>query len=319
MNRKEIVILGGTGFIGRYLIAELTRQNRPVRVVTRHRERHRNLLVNPLVRLVEADIHQEESLAQVLSDADVVINLVGTLHGTPETFQRVHFELAERLVQQCNRLKVKRLLHLSALRSGDANALSNYLRSKHEGENCIHLLSSNHLQVTSFRPSVIFGEGDHFFTTFAALLRLPLLVVPLAAPEARFAPIHVVDVAHIIASAIDDPATYGKRYNLCGPREYNLLELVEITERALGVRRLIVGLNERLSRFSARILGLLPGRLKLLTPDNLLTMQLDSTCKEAPPAPINFERTPLEGVITHYIGDRNRQVRYDHYRTRAGR
>ena len=312
MKKSEICILGGTGFVGRYLIDQLSKRDVTIRVPTRHRQRRRNLLINPKVNLIEADIHDEAALESLLTGADVVINLVGILHGSPAAFRKIHIELPKKVVNLCNRLCVPRLLHMSALQAGSANALSQYLRSKGEGENTAHHLSSHKLKVTSFRPSLIFGEGDHLFSHFATLLRLPMLTIPLACPDARFAPIHAADVADTLIQSIDRAESFGKRYDLCGPKEYSLMELMEFTERCIGVRRLIVGLNESMSKLQSKILGMLPGQL--MTMDNFLTMQLPSTCSGPFPELFDIEHTPIESVVPHYLGRKNQQVRYMEYR-----
>lgn len=317
MKKREIAILGGSGFVGRYLINRLSQEDVTIRVPTRRRERNRHLLVNHKVKLIEADIHEDEELEALLSGVDVVINLVGILHGSQESFRKVHAELPERIVKICNQLGTPRLLHMSALQAGAANAMSQYLRSKCEGENAAHLLSSHKVHVTTFRPSIIFGAGDRLFNQFAKLLRLPLVAVPLACPEARFAPIYAADVAEIMAQSIDNPDTFEKRFDLCGPSEYSLMELMEITERTIGVRRLIVGMGDGLSKLQAMVLGMLPG--KLMTLDNYLSMQLPNTCKEPQAAPFQMERTPLEAVIPNYLGSKHQQVRYMEYRTAAKR
>ena len=317
MKKREIAILGGTGFVGRYLINRLSQDEVTIRVSTRRRERNRQLLVNSKVQLIETDIHDDESLEALLTGVDVVINLVGILHGSQEAFRKNHVELPERVVKICNQLGIPRLLHMSALQAGNANAMSQYLRTKGAGEHAAHHLSSHKVHVTSFRPSVIFGEGDNFFNQFAKLLRLPLVAVPLACPDARFAPIYAADVAEIMAQSIDSPATFDKRLDLCGPNEYSLMELMEITERTIGVRRLIVGMGDGLSKLQAKILGMLPG--KLMTTDNYLSMQLPSTCKEPLSELFQIERTPLEGVIPNYLGTTNQQDRYMTYRTVAKR
>ncbi len=317
MKKREIVILGGTGFLGRYLIDRLSQEPVTIRVPTRHRERNRHLLTNHQVQLIEMDIHEDADLEQLLVGADVVINLVGILHGTTEAFHHIHVELPERIVKVCNQLGIPRLLHMSALQAGAANAMSQYLRTKGEGENTTHHLSGNKLQVTSFRPSILFGPGDHFFNQFAQLLRLPMIAVPLACPQARFAPIHAADVAEIMAQSIDKAATFGKRFDLCGPREYSLMELMEITERTIGVRRLIIGLGNGASKFLAGVLGRLPG--KLLTTDNYLSMQIPNCCREPLSGLFEIKRTPLEGALPNYLGNRNQQARYMRFRSVAKR
>ncbi len=319
MKRENICILGGTGFVGGHLIHRLCETYASIRVVTRHREQHRNLLVHHQVSLVEGDIHDEKQLDNLLDGYDVVINLVGILNpaGKNSGFRKIHVDLAKKVVTACNNVGVRHLLHMSALNAGSANAISQYLRTKGEGENNTHLQAGPRLQVTSFRPSIIFGEGDHLFNRFASMLRLPMVAVPLACPEARFAPIYAQDVAEVFAQSILNPETYSKRFNLCGPREYTLMELMEFTEQCIGVRRLIVGLSNSLSRLQARILGKLPG--KLLTLDNYRTMRSDSVCQEPCPSLFQLELATLESIVPHYLGRRSQQVRYMDYRKGAKR
>ena len=149
------------------------------------------------------------------------------------------------------------------------------------------------------------------------MLKLPLLTVPLACPEARFAPIYAEDVAQIFAQSLHNPETYGKRYDLCGPREYTLMDLMEFTERCIGVRRLIVGLNDSLSQLQAKIMGRLPG--KLLTLDNYRTMRTANVCNGPLSPDFQLKLTPMESIVPSYLGRKNRQVRYMSYREWAGR
>ncbi len=315
MSKKyKICVLGGTGFVGYHLIHELVEQGHALRVLARRRERHRDLLVMPTVDVIEADIHDPAVLGEHLRGCDAAINLVGILNErrrAGETFQAAHVDLVAHLVEACRDNGVTRLLHMSALNADAGQAPSRYLRSKGQGEDLAH--AADGLRVTSFRPSVIFGPGDHFFNRFAALLKLIPLALPLACPETRFAPVFVDDVVHAFSRALDNRATFGQRYELCGPHQYTLRQLVEYTARITGRRKRIVGLGDGLSRLQARLMGHMPG--KPLTYDNYLSMQAGGTCQGEFPAVFGMTPTSLEAVVPYYLLHHNeRAQRFGVYR-----
>lgn len=317
MKKRSICVLGASGFVGRHLVNHLVKEGCRLRLIVRHAERHRDLMVWPGVEVMEADVHDVEALKRGFKGCDTVINLVGILNENRKTsFQAAHVELPRKVVQACVARGVTRLLHMSALSADAAKGPSRYLRSKGEGEGVVHAASAQGLRVTSFRPSVIFGPGDHFFNRFAALLKLaPIL--PLACPDARFAPVYVGDVVHAFVTALRDKITVGQRYELCGPDSHTLKELVEYTARVLGVDRTIIGLGDALSRLMAGVMQFAPG--KPLTPDNYLSMQADSECKGEFPTVFGIQPTAIEAVVPFYLNRRDQRARYYDYRRAARR
>jgi uncharacterized protein YbjT (DUF2867 family) len=168
IKNHTICVLGGTGFVGRHLVNILAASGHQVRVPSRHRERHRELLVLPKVQVVNADVYKSSDLSEVIAGCDTVINLVAILNESRRyKFQAVHFALPQQLVKVCRDMGVKRLLHMSALNADAEKGPSRYLQTKGEGENAVHAAADETLRVTSFRPSVIFGPGDHLFNQFA--------------------------------------------------------------------------------------------------------------------------------------------------------
>ncbi len=315
---QTLCILGGTGFVGRHLVAQLAQNpNYTLRVLTRNRERHRDLLVHPRVQLVEVRGLDESNLKRQFSGVDVVINLIGILNERRKgDFRRVHAELPRRIVQICRATGVHRLLHMSALNAGNNKSGSVYLQTKGEGENLVHVEAGQKVAVTSFRPSVIFGLDDRFLNRFASLLRLPAPFFPLACPEARFAPIHVHDVAAAFVRAVEDRSMCGQRYDLCGPAEYRLIDLVRMVRDWLGLRRPILGLSDGLSQLQARLLERVPG--KPFSMDNYLSLQLDSVCSD-PARALPGERISLEADAPQYLAGKNSKSLYDPLRARARR
>lgn len=315
MKINSVCILGGTGFVGSQLACQLASSGRSVRVLTRNRERNKHLLVVPGISLVEADIFERSQLNHQFKDIDAVINLVGILNEKQHNgdgFRKAHVELTKHIVDACLANDVTRLLHMSALNADASTGRSHYLRSKGEGENILHTFSTEKLQVTSFRPSVIFGPNDSFFNRFAGLLKLTPLVFPLACPHARFAPVYVGDVVNRFVLALDDKDSISKRYDLCGPEEYNLIELVKYTARQLGIKRAIIGLSDPLSHLQAAVFEWFPG--KPFSLDNYNSLKIDSTCKQG-----NSEPTSIESIVPFYIGNKGMRKKYDDYRKKAHR
>jgi uncharacterized protein YbjT (DUF2867 family) len=312
--KPKVCILGGSGFVGGHLAAELVEHGFTVRIPTRHPVRSRSLSVLPGVSLVTANIHEPGVLENAVRGCDAVINLVAILNEEKRgDFQRVHVDLVDRIVAACRATGVRRLLHMSAM-NASPEAKSAYLRSKGEGEERAHAASD--LQVTSFRPSVIFGPGDHLFNRFASLLQCaPLL--PLACPGARMSPVYVGDVARAMRIALIKPDTAGQRYELCGPRVMTLEEIVRYAADVLDIDKRIVPLGDGLSKLQARILGILPGRL--FTVDNYLSLSVDAVCREGFPAIFGIDPTPVEAVVPMYLGAANRRAQLEEARRRAGR
>jgi NADH dehydrogenase len=310
MNDKTVCVLGGTGFVGRHLTSRLADEGYRVTVPSRRPQRHRDMLVLPTLRLVQADIHDMDQLRTHLQGCDVAVNLVGILNEKGhkgEGFRHAHVELARKLMQACAETGVARLLHMSALNADAASGPSLYLRTKGEAENLVLTFSGGLTQATSFRPSVIFGPGDSFLNRFAQLLKWPPLAFPLACPNTRFAPVYVGDVVERFVGAIDERSAFGKRYDLCGPREYTLKQLVQYVARLSGRRRWIIGLPDWASRLQAAILEYMPG--KPFSLDNYRSLTQHSVChgKERCPA-------SLESIAPGYLGDRDRWSRLQRLR-----
>lgn len=312
--KPTICVLGGTGFVGRHLAAHLSEKGYPVRIPSRRAERHRELQVLTGIELLSADVHDDADLRRVLSGCEAVVNLVAILNENRRgQFEAVHVGLVERLIEACRATGVRRLLHVSAV-NADTAARGGYQRTKAEGEQKV--MAASDLDVTVFRPSLIFGPEDHLFTRFARLLRISPGFFPLACPEARFAPVFVGDVAHALHVALEDTNTIGQRYELCGPRVYTLRQIVSYAADTLDLERRIVGLGDGLSQLQARIMGLLPG--KPFTMDNYHSLKSGGTCSGPFPDIFGIEPTPVESVVPIYLGANDERARLDEAR-RTGR
>lgn len=327
MIMNKVLLLGGSGFLGRSVAEQLVRQGISVTVVTRRSERAKHMLVLPTVDVIEADVHDADRLAELVCGNDAVINLIGVLHdgkGAGGDFEKVHVALPKKLAEACVSTGTKRLIQMSAL-NASVTGPSAYLQSRDRGEAAVTEIAKRHdsLRVTFFRPSVIFGEHDHFLNLFARLIQLSPFI-PLGSPEARFQPVWVEDAARAVVQSLTMPATFGHTYPLVGPRIYTLRELLKFVMQTTGRHRAIIGLSGGLSALQAAVFECLPG--KLITRDNVRSMSIPSTSDQPYPA-IFGQAQALENIVPAYLRDLHKTVadndpgraRYDSFRHRAGR
>jgi NADH dehydrogenase len=309
MKAGRVLVLGGTGFVGRSVCARLVQSGRQVRVLTRDLAKARPLQVLPSIEIAVGSPHDPEALAASLDGVDACVNLVGILHQSRrQPFEKVHVELPARLARLMGEMGVRRLVHVSALHASAAGP-SRYLQSRGRGEDAIRAAAN--LDATLLNPSVIFGRDDSFLNLFAALVK-PLPVVPLAGASCRFQPVWVEDVARAADLALDDPATFGRSYPLCGPGIYTLADIVRFVAGQLGKRRTIVPLPGPVARLQAMVLEHLPG--PVMTRDNLRSMEVDSVCGCPFPAVFGFQPAAMEAVVPEYMGRQGPRDRYDRYR-----
>ena len=279
---KRILVLGGTGFVGRHLCEKLARLQWRATVPTRRASNAQHLQTLPLVNVVSADVHDETTLARLVAGHDAVVNLVAILHGKAAAFERTHVELPAKLARACLAAGVPRLVHVSALGADALHpeaAPSLYLRSKGQGEAVLQRAAAiEGLQLSVLRPSVIYGADDQFLNLFAQLQRF-FPVMPLAGATARFQPVWVEDVAQAIAKCLQDRATIGQTLELCGPDVLTLKQLVQLAARTSGINhgrgRPVIALPLWLGRLQAWLMELAPGQ-PLMSHDNLDSMLIDN-------------------------------------------
>ena len=326
----NIVVFGGSGFIGSQLVARLSAAGCRVLVPTRRRERAKHLLPLPTVDVVQIDTFDTATLERLMRGQDAAVNLVGILHGRSGKpyggdFARAHVRLPQNLAAACVATGATRLVHVSAL-GADPQGPSMYLRSKGDGEAAVR--AQEGLRWTILRPSVVFGPGDQFLNMFARLQRL-LPVVLLGGAKARFAPVYAGDVVQAIQHALIGPqadATIGKTYELAGPQVYTLAELVKLSGQWAGINhgrgRPVIGLPAPLARLMAGLMELEPGE-PLMSRDNLDSMRLPSVAGGELPgfAPELGVAQPygLDVIAPDYLAGRDPQTRYDQLRATAGR
>ena len=325
MRDANVVVIGGTGFIGGHLLARLAADGVGTLVPARHYETAKQLTTLPYLDLEVADIHDDATLRRLVAGHDAAINLVGVLHGGHgdpygPVFRQLHVELPRRIVRACAELGVPRYLHMSALGASHTGGMympsSMYQRSKADGE--LAARSEPDVAVTIFRPSIVFGPGDHFLTLFAKLQRR-FPVLPLARAQWRLQPVYVEDVAAAFAVALRESRTRGAVIELGGPQVYTLAELVHLAGRYAGHERQVLALPDWAARLEARLFELMPGD-PMISRDTLDSMKVDNVVGPLTQAltaeALGIKLTSLEAAAPHYLA---LESSLDHYREHAGR
>ena len=312
--QNNILVMGGTGFLGSHLCEKLVRQGHRVTVPTRHPTHARHIQHLPGLTVLHADVHDQAQLQAAMAGHDAVVNLVAILHGSAQAFAKVHVELVEKLVRAARAQGIARIAHVSALgASTDPGAAlpSDYLKSKSQGE---RVLAQSGLPTVILRPSVIFGAEDAFVNLFARLQKIAP-VIPLAGAHARFQPVWVEDVAqaleHVLSTATEweNPRTI----EVCGPKTYTLAQLVRTAGSLAGVNqgrgRPVVPLPYPVAWLQAVAMELLPGA-PLMSRDNLRSMQVDNVATTGMPGLERLGIAPaaLEPIAAQYLNANSMDV-----------
>ena len=270
---QKILILGGSGFVGRHVCSRLSLQHHQVTVPTR-RLPARHIQMMPGVSVVQADVHDAQQLQALVHGHDVVINLIAILHGTEDEFNQAHVTLPANLARACHAEHVTRLIHITAL-GADVHGPSMYQRSKARGELALLAAAAKApLGLTLLRPSVIFGKDDQFINLFAKLQKV-FPVMPLAGAHTRFQPVWVHDVAQAIVHCVNTPSTEDHMFELCGPDILTLSELVQLAGRWVGKERPVISLPYAIGWVQALLMEFAPGPT-LMSRDNLDSMKVNN-------------------------------------------
>ena len=300
--KYDILLIGGNGFVGRVLTAQLQAKGYSVLLPTSHLAAGRELRMLPKVYLEDADVHdfdELQSLCARIEPNGAVMNLVGVLHDKPavpygKVFKAAHVDLPKNIITAMQLHGLKRYLHMSAL-GADSHGPSMYQRSKGDGEAAV---KASELDWTIFRPSVIFGAQDQFINLFTKLAKL-LPVMPLANHQAKFQPVSVDDVATAFAMALIMPQTIHQSYNLVGPTIYSMKEIVEFAARKAKTSCAIIPVPDFVGYLQALAFEFLPVPT-LMSRDNIASMQLPNVLpingQDALTEVFKMSRRSLEGM-----------------------
>ena len=273
---RRVFVTGGTGFVGRAVIQALRAEGYAVRCLVR-RGSERDLRGFGAIERVEGDVMARQTLDEGISGCDAVVHLVGIIHERPaigSTFERVHVQGTQNVLDAAAAAGVRRYVHMSALgvRSG---ARSRYHRTKWAAEEAVR---SSPLPWTIFRPSIIYGRGDEFVTMLRSMLERLSIVPVIGSGRQRLQPVPVEQVARGFARALALEGTVKHSYDVGGPDAVSMVELLDAIARAMGRPRgpLKVHIPLGVVRPVTQVLYRLPGYP--ITPDQLLMLEEDNTC-----------------------------------------
>ena len=275
MKQKNCLIFGASGQIGRHLIRKLTKNNYKVTAVTRNIHQKGYVLKTQAnagyIDVVELNIFNENKLKDLISRADICINLIGILYekNKGNTFKNIHTIFPSLISKICKEYNVQQFIQLSALGIDDAID-SNYAKSKLEGEKNI---KNNFINATILRPSVVYSVDDNFTTNFMTLLNR-LFIFPLYYNgDTKFMPIHCSDLTEIIYQVISKNII-SKTVECVGSETISLKDILERLLKLIEKKRLLIPLPLFLAKLSAIFFQLLPS--PLLTLDQLRLLRYNN-------------------------------------------
>jgi uncharacterized protein YbjT (DUF2867 family) len=291
-----IFLAGGTGFVGGHLRNALVSKGHTVRLLTHTR----TLEAADNVRIFEGDVTKPDTFTEALSGCDAAVNLVGIIREFPErgvTFERLHVQATENMIDACLQTGVNRYLQMSALGTGpDADSL--YHKTKFRAEERVR---ASRLDFTIFRPSIIFGPKDDFINKLAELIRNSPAVPVIGDGTYRLQPISADDVAHCFASSLEMPETIGKTYELCGPDRLTYNKMLDIIGEMIG--------KEKVAKLKSPV-GLVKLAARLMqsfsffpiTMDQITMLLEENICDGEWRKTFRFEPTGFVEGISNYLG-----------------
>ena len=291
---KLVTVFGGSGFVGRYVCEQLLASGVRVRVASRNPRAA--YYIQPLgqvgqLGLVRADVTKPETLREAVEGADAVVNLVGSF----ANMAKVQAEGAGNIARAASAAGASALVHISAI-SSDPGSEAGYSRTKGNGEAAVRAAFPT---ATIVRPSIVFGPEDQLTNRLAAMSRLP--VVPVIAPDCRFQPVFVEDLAKAIAAAAINPSAYaGKTYEIGGPQVFTMRELTQQILAAAGRDTALADVPGPVASLISW-LGFLPGAP--LTRDQWLMLQRDNVAREGASGleAFGIKPTPFAAVAPEWL------------------
>ena len=256
MKNQICTILGGGGFIGRYLVRNLTKKNYRCIISTRKAFQKGYLKTQATpgaIELVDWNPNNFSELKEAIKNSDVVINLIGILYETrKQKFYNIHTNIPEAVAKICADSDVKKFIHVSAIGANE-NSKSLYQKSKYQGE--VKALN-NFKNTVILRPSVVCGTEDNFTNLFSKLSILP--VIPVVGINYKFQPILVDDVADAIVQAIELKGNEGKIYEIGGPKVISFGDMVKSILKTINKKRFVVPMPMPIAKIQSTITDLLP-------------------------------------------------------------
>ncbi len=299
---RLVTIFGGSGFVGRHIVRALANEGWRIRIAVRRP--HVAHFLRPMgrvgqIQLLKTNVRNDDDVAAALDGADAVINLVALIKQSgAQRFDAIHVEGSERVARLAAAAGVKRLIHFSAL-GASTEAPARYFRTKATGENRVQDAFGG---ATIVRPALVFGAEDDFFNRFAGLIRMMPLFFPLfGGGKTRFQPVFVGDVARAAATLLGDETSAGKIYELAGPEEMTLKQVLELTLRETNRKRVLIPVPLVIARIKGAFLQFVPGAP--LTYDQAKMLETDTLPSGRAPGLRDLGITPTgpEAIVPSYL------------------
>ena len=314
MTAKLAVVFGGSGFLGRNVVRELARRGWRVRVAVRrphHAQFLRTMGAVGQIQLKQCNVRYAPSVADALTGADAVVNLVGILFQSgSQRFDTVQAGGAATVARLAAEAGIANFVHVSAI-GADEESDSLYARAKGEGERAVREAIPT---AAIIRPSILFGPEDGFFNRFAAMAAMSPALPLIGGGKTRFQPVYVDDAADAVAAALERPEAAGRVYEIGGPRIYTFRELMELMLAEIGRRRVLIPVPfpvASLIGLAGEIAGAFPFVTPPLTRDQVRQLKRDNVVDTSGAvgvlADLGVEPDTVEAVLPSYM------VRYRKY------
>ena len=274
LKNKKILILGGSGFVGKSITQNLLSQGARVVILTRNSNKIKPLKVSGYpgqLEIISGNIFEDGLLEILIKDKFAVINLCGVLYEkNKDEFNTIHNFLPEMISNLCKRHYIRKFIHISAL-GVSKNSSSKYSSTKALGEESI---KNNFKSAIILRPSIIYGSGDNFFGLFSKISKFAP-VIPIIGPNTMFQPVYVNDVSLAVIEALKINENKSKTFNICGSKQYSFYQLIKILLSLLERKRILIKVSPKLMMLPGLFLQNLPNppftydQMKLLLKDNV--------------------------------------------------
>ena len=306
-----VTVFGGSGFIGSQAVRQLAKAGWRIRVAVRNPGKAYAMRLHGdvgQIDIVQANVRNEASLRRALDGAHAAVNLVAVARETGrQAFRALHVMGAQNIATAAKAAGVERLVQVSAL-GADAASESKYARTKAEGEAVVRQRIPSAVII---RPSIVFGQDDHFFNSFAAMAQMAPALPLIGGGHTRFQPVYVGDVAQAVAVAITDPTCAGKTYELGGPSAHSFRALLELMLAETHRKRTLVSIPFPIAKLLAvagdvvcaarGMVGLIP--LPPITTDQVEMLHADNVV--APGAlglrDLGIAPTAMEPILPTYL------------------
>jgi NADH dehydrogenase len=308
MEQQVITVIGGTGFLGRYIVKLLAGAGYTVRVISRNPNAALHLKtagdVGQVV-LVSGNLGKPESLADKLKGSHAVINLVGILYESgSQRFSGLHTKGPETLAKLAKQAGVKRFIQISSLGIDKAVA-SRYAQSKLQGEKSLQAIFP---EATILRPSVVFGPEDNFFNQFACMASLAPALPLIGGGKTRFQPVYVGDVARAVLACLRQDSTQGHTYELAGPQVYTFRQILQYIMNTIGKRRFLLPLPFPVASAMGAVAQWLPKPPLTLDQVRLLKYDNVASANALGFAQLGISPTAVEVIVPQYLLRFNKQA-----------